>query len=73
MTFATEREWKLARDLNAARTELAQREIAAAQDKARIAQLTAMLAGTAAGMAQSTLATLKAEREAMGEKWTPAD
>lgn len=68
MTFATAREWQLTRDLNAARTELAQREIAAAQDKARIAQLTAVLSGIAAEKAQATLATLKDEREAMGEK-----
>lgn len=70
MTYATEREWQLARDLNAARADIAQREIAAAQDKARIAQLTAMLANVAAEKAKGALATLKAEREAMGEKWS---
>lgn len=70
MTFATEREWQLARDLNAARVEIAQREIAAGKQQAHIAQLSAMLANVAAEKAQSALATLKAEREAMGEKWS---
>lgn len=69
----TESEYKLALELNAAQTQIAEMAIGAAQDKARIAQLTAQLSNVAAGQAQAQLATLKAEREKIGEKWTPPE
>lgn len=58
--------------LNQAQQTIATLTIAQAQDKARIAQLVAQIAGFAAREAQADLARLKEEAKAMGEGRTAA-